>query len=67
MPTLKEILQAIGRRHGVESLNPMQRAVAEAKASRIVLLAPTGSGKTLAFTVPMIESLAPASGACRPW
>lgn len=62
MPTLKEILQAIGRRHGVESLNPMQRAVAEAKASRIVLLAPTGSGKTLAFTVPMIESLAPASG-----
>lgn len=62
MPSLKEILQNIGRRHGVESLNPMQQAVAKAKASRIVLLAPTGSGKTLAFTVPMIESLAPPSG-----
>lgn len=60
--TLKEILQNIGERHGVENLNPMQRAVMQAKASRIVLLAPTGSGKTLAFAVPMIGRLEPSDG-----
>ena len=58
--TLKEILENIGRRHGVENLNPMQRAVMQARASRIILLAPTGSGKTLAFTVPMVERMRPS-------
>lgn len=57
--TLKEILQSIGERHGVEKLNPMQKAVTQAKSERIILLAPTGSGKTLAFTVPLIERLKP--------
>lgn len=60
--TLKEILQQIGQRHGVENLNPMQRAVMQTKASRILLLAPTGSGKTLAFAVPLIERLEPSDG-----
>lgn len=60
--TLKEILQNIGKRHGVENLNSMQQAVMQAKATRIVLLAPTGSGKTLAFAVPMIERLRPSDG-----
>ena len=55
--TLKDILTNIGRRHGVRQLNPMQQAVQQARAQRIVLLAPTGSGKTLAFTVPMVERL----------
>lgn len=57
MQSLKEILKTIGERHGVEQLNPMQKAVADAKAGRIILLAPTGSGKTLAFTVPMVQRL----------
>lgn len=56
--TLKEILQQIGERHGVEQLNPMQRAVGAAKSERIILLAPTGSGKTLAFAVPLVSRLA---------
>lgn len=60
--TLKDILAAIGERHGVSSLNDMQRAVMQARASRLVLLAPTGSGKTLAFAVPMIERLEPPRG-----
>lgn len=60
--TLKDILQNIGRRHGVENLNPMQKAVMQARASRIILLAPTGSGKTLAFTVPMVERMHPSDG-----
>lgn len=58
--TLKEILNNIGRRHGVENLNPMQRAVMQTRATRIILLAPTGSGKTLAFTVPLVERLRPS-------
>lgn len=62
MDSLKDILQRIGARHGVEQLNPMQRAVSQAKSDRIILLAPTGSGKTLAFTVPMLSRLKPASG-----
>lgn len=62
MDSLKDILEKIGRRHGIEKLNPMQRAVASAKASRIVLLAPTGSGKTLAFTVPLTERLGESCG-----
>ncbi len=60
--TLKEILQNIGQRHGVENLNPMQKAVMQVRADRIVLLAPTGSGKTLAFAVPMIERLHDSDG-----
>jgi len=55
--TLKDILTNIGRRHGVEQLNPMQQAVRRTRAQRIVLLAPTGSGKTLAFTIPLVERL----------
>ncbi len=62
MQTLEDILKTIGERHGVERLNPMQRAVAEAKAGRIILLAPTGSGKTLAFTVPVVQRLQPQAG-----
>lgn len=60
--TLKDILQNIGRRHGVENLNPMQKAVMQARANRIILLAPTGSGKTLAFTVPMVGRMHPSDG-----
>lgn len=46
----------------MENLNPMQKAVMQARADRIVLLAPTGSGKTLAFAVPMIERLGSPDG-----
>lgn len=60
--TLKEILQSIGRRHGVEELNPMQKAVTSAKAERIILLSPTGSGKTLAFAVPLVSRLGKPDG-----
>lgn len=62
--TLKEILQKIGQRHGIDKLNPMQQAVSQARSQRVILLAPTGSGKTLAFAVPMIERLRP--GAAQP-
>lgn len=55
--TLKEILQKIGSRHGVEQLNSMQKAATEAKSDRVILLAPTGSGKTLAFAVPLATRL----------
>ncbi len=57
--TLKEILRQIGERHGVDQLNPMQRAVGAAKSERLILLAPTGSGKTLAFAVPLMSRLRP--------
>lgn len=57
--TLKEILEKIGQRHGIDKLNPMQQAVSQARSQRVILLAPTGSGKTLAFAVPMIERLRP--------
>lgn len=60
--TLKEILENIGNRHGVEKLNPMQQAVAGAKADRLLLLAPTGSGKTLAFAVPLVSRLGSPAG-----
>lgn len=62
--TLKEILQKIGQRHGIDRLNPMQQAVSQARSQRVILLAPTGSGKTLAFAVPMIERL--HAGASQP-
>lgn len=55
--TLKEILQKIGSRHGVEELNSMQKAATQAKSDRVILLAPTGSGKTLAFAVPLATRL----------
>lgn len=57
--TLKEILQKIGQRHGIDELNAMQKTVNRTKSERIVLIAPTGSGKTLAFAVPTIERLKP--------
>ena len=60
--TLKEILENIGKRHGVERLNPMQKAAASAKSERIILLAPTGSGKTLAFAVPLVSRLSEPCG-----
>lgn len=60
--TLKEILENIGKRHGVERLNPMQEAAASAKSDRMILLAPTGTGKTLAFAVPLVSRLTEPTG-----
>ena len=51
-----EILRRI-KASGIETLNPMQQAVAASRATDLVLLAPTGSGKTLAFTLALLRSL----------
>ncbi len=42
---------------GIESLNPMQKAVMDCQSKNIVLLSPTGSGKTLGFSIAMLQSL----------
>lgn len=46
---------------GIEALNPMQEAAAQAIAEHagVILLSPTGSGKTLAFLLPLFERLDP--------
>ncbi|WP_315290634.1 DEAD/DEAH box helicase [Hoylesella loescheii] len=50
------------RKLGVESLNDMQKATAEAmKAGKgdVVVLSPTGTGKTLAYLLPLAEMINP--------
>lgn len=44
---------------GIQTLNPMQLAAAEAYHTKndVVLLSPTGSGKTLGFLLPLVPSL----------
>lgn len=42
---------------GIETLNPMQKAVMDCQSKNLVLLSPTGSGKTLGFTIAMLQSL----------
>lgn len=44
---------------GIDTLNPMQQAAAEAYKSQkdVVLLSPTGSGKTLGFLLPLVPTL----------
>lgn len=42
---------------GIETLNPMQKAVMECQSKNLILLSPTGSGKTLGFTIAMLQSL----------
>lgn len=64
----KEILTQISERLGIETLNPMQKAMAEAArdgSPTLLLLAPTGSGKTVAFTLAMLGRLGPADGETR--
>jgi len=53
--------QAILEKLGIETLNPMQIAAAEAieKELEVILLSPTGSGKTLAYLLPLIELMQP--------
>ncbi len=52
-----EILNNIAGKMGIESLNPMQKAVMDCQSKNIVLLSPTGSGKTLGFSIAMLQSL----------
>lgn len=46
---------------GIQQLNPMQLAAAQAieSSNEIILLSPTGTGKTLAFLLPLIQELDP--------
>ncbi len=55
--TENRILEAVGKRLGIESLNPLQLAVNASTASRLIILAPTGSGKTIAFTLAMLRDI----------
>jgi len=57
------ILDNIAKRLGIAGLNDMQRAVASARAPRIVLLSPTGSGKTVAFAIAMLRRMKAPTGA----
>ncbi len=52
-----EILNNIAGKMGIESLNPMPKAVMDCQSKNIVLLSPTGSGKTLGFSISMLQSL----------
>jgi superfamily II DNA/RNA helicase len=54
--------QAILKKLGIDTLNPMQIGAGKAIMSNtdVLLLSPTGTGKTLAFLLPIIESLDPA-------
>ena len=52
-----EILKNIAGKMGIETLNPMQKAVMECQSKNLILLSPTGSGKTLGFTIAMLQSL----------
>lgn len=54
---LKQITERITSALRIAELNPMQRAVAAAKARQLVLLAPTGSGKTVAFAIGLLSHL----------
>lgn len=57
-----EIIRNIKSKLGIEQLNEMQRRMLRCHSQSVLLLSPTGSGKTLAFTMPMLRSLAVASG-----
>lgn len=58
-----EIINAIRQKLGIESLNPMQKKMAESTNSNdVILLSPTGSGKTIAFTIPMLKNLRASNG-----
>lgn len=60
---ISEIIDNARRRLGIAELNPMQRAVAESAARRLILLAPTGSGKTLAYLTAALRRIgAPGIG-----
>jgi superfamily II DNA/RNA helicase len=54
-----EILEKLG----IDALNPMQMATADAFAKHqdLMLLSPTGSGKTLAILLPLVAQLHPAT------
>ena len=52
------ILNNISSRLGIESINEIQKAMAENfSTNNIMLLSPTGSGKTLAFIIPVLKNL----------
>lgn len=54
----KDIIENIRKRLGIESLNEMQRAVADGeRVDNLELTAPTGSGKTLALAIAMLRYL----------
>lgn len=54
---LQDIRREIRRVMNIETLNPMQTAVATSDARRLVLVAPTGSGKTLAFAMALLRRI----------
>ncbi|MEO0338242.1 MAG: DEAD/DEAH box helicase [Bacteroidota bacterium] len=59
MSITKKDQTAMLRKLGIDQLNPMQLAAADAIANEreVVLLSPTGTGKTLAFLLPLLERL----------
>ena len=59
---LKDIRQIAAERLGIDTLNPMQCAMAGAHDPVTMLIAPTGSGKTLAFTIAALMSLGEPCG-----
>lgn len=53
-----DIIQNIKSKFGIESINAMQRTMAdEFRRQDIMLLSPTGSGKTIAFAIYLIKNL----------
>ncbi len=57
------ILNNISSRLGIESVNEIQKAMAENfSTNNIMLLSPTGSGKTLAFIIPVLKNLRQPNG-----
>ena len=53
----KEIIDRVLSLEGIDSLNPMQQAMASADAKDVMLIAPTGSGKTIAFAIRMLRNV----------
>lgn len=55
--TTQQLIERVRELAHIESVNPMQTAVAASEAPRLQLIAPTGSGKTLAIALAILKRI----------
>ncbi len=57
------IISNISAKLGINTLNAMQKTMAEkANQQQVILLSPTGSGKTIAFALPLLKNMKDSTG-----